>query len=257
MKKIKKVVLLLLTLCLAIPVHTVNVQAATVEKTSIMSAKQVGKKSAQLVWDEVDGAKGYEVAYRVAGGKWTTKSTTKNYITISKLKVNKTYQFKVRAYKNVNKSVRYGKYSVPKKVKINKYVYLGNLYEPYNSSESYEPYINGNFIMMGGKKRLNGFTLGFDCSYTEKKADFNIEGKYSKVTFKVGKVDGANNSPSDGDFDVNVYADGVLVDTIVVQVDDLPQSVSVNLDYTERLTFEVESDAKTVVGFSDIKLYFR
>lgn len=254
MKKLRKVVLILLTLCLVIPVHTVNVQAATVEKTSIMSAKQVGKKSAQLVWDEVDGAKGYEVAYRVAGGKWTTKSTTKNYITISKLKVNKTYQFKVRAYKNVNKSVRYGKYSVPKKVKINKYVYLGNLYEPYNSSY-YEPYINGNFIMMGGKKRLNGFTLGMDCFYGEKKADFNIEGKYSKVTFKVGKVDGANNDPDDGDLDVNVYADGVLVDTIVVKLDDLPQSVSINLDHTERLTFEAEN-AATVVGFSDIKLYF-
>lgn len=256
MKKLRKVVLLLLTLCLSIPVHTVNVQAATVEKTSIMSAKQVGKKSAQLVWNEVNGAKGYEVAYRVAGGKWTTKSTTKNYITISKLKVNKTYQFKVRAYKNVNKSVRYGKYSVPKKVKINKYVYLGNLYEPYNSSY-YEPYINGNFIMMDGKKRLNGFTLGQDYSGVEKKADFNIEGKYSKVTFKVGKVDGAHNSPYDGDFDVNVYADGILVDTIVVQVDALPQSVSINLDHTERLTFEVEEGACTVVGFSDIKLYFR
>ncbi len=256
MKKLRKVVLLLLTLCLAIPVHTVNVQAATVEKTSIMSAKQVGKKSAQLVWDEVDGAKGYEVAYRVAGGKWTTKSTTKNYITISKLKVNKTYQFKVRAYKNVNKSVRYGKYSVPKKVKINKYVYLGNLYEPYNSSY-YEPYINGNFIMMGGKKRLNGFTLGRNGIGVEKKADFNIEGKYSKVTFKVGKVDGADNHPYDGDLDVNVYADGVLMDTIVVKLDDLPQSISINLDHTERLTFEVEENACTIVGFSDIKLYFR
>ncbi len=256
MKKLRKVVLLLLTLCLSIPVHTVNVQAATVEKTSIMSAKQVGKKSAQLVWDEVDGAKGYEVAYRVAGGKWTTKSTTKNYITISKLKVNKTYQFKVRAYKNVNKSVRYGKYSVPKKVKINKYVYLGNLYEPYNSSH-YEPYINGNFIMMGGKKRLNGFTLGLNGIGVEKKADFNIEGKYSKVTFKVGKVDGADNHPYDGDLDVNVYADGVLVDTIVVKLDDLPQSISINLDHTERLTFEVEENACTIVGFSDIKLYFR
>ena len=256
MKKLKKVVLLLLTLCLSIPVHTVDVQAVTVEKTSIMSAKQVGKKSAQLVWDEVDGAKGYEVAYRVAGGKWTTKSTTKNYITISKLKVNKTYQFKVRAYKNVNKSVRYGKYSVPKKVKINKYVYLGNLYEPYNSSY-YEPYINGNFIMMGGKKRLNGFTLGRNGIGVEKKADFNIEGKYSKVTFKVGKVDGADNHPYDGDLDVNVYADGVLVDTIVVKLDDLPQSISINLDHTERLTFEVEENACTIVGFSDVKLYFR
>ena len=48
MKKLRKVVLLLLTLCLSIPVHTVNVQAATVEKTSIMSAKQVGKNPPSL-----------------------------------------------------------------------------------------------------------------------------------------------------------------------------------------------------------------
>lgn len=256
MKKIKKVVLLLLTLCLSIPVHTVDVQAVTVEKTSITSAKQVGKKSAEIVWDEIDGVNGYEIAYRVKGGKWTTKSTNRNCVTLSKLKVSKTYQFKVRAYKKTKKSVQYGKYSVPKKVKINKYVYLGNLYEPYNSSY-YEPYINGNFIMMGGKKRLNGFTLGHDCLGAEKKADFNIEGKYSKVTFKVGKVDGAYNSPYDGDFDVNVYADGILVDTIVVKLDELPRSVSINLDHTERLTFEVEEGACTVIGFSDVKLYFR
>lgn len=168
MKKIKKVVLLLLTLCLSIPVHTVDVQAVTVEKTSITSAKQVGKKSAEIVWDEIDGVNGYEIAYRVKGGKWTTKSTNRNCVTLSKLKVNKTYQFKVRAYKKTKKSVQYGKYSVPKKVKINKYIYIANLYEPYNSSY-YDPYINGNFIMMGGKKRLNGFTLGEDCMYGEKK----------------------------------------------------------------------------------------
>ena len=89
----------------------------------------------------------------------------------------------------------------------NKYEKLDDTYEPYNSY-NYEAYTNGNYFKMGGKEQKKSFTLGQDSSWDEKFANFNIEGKYNKLTFKVGKMDGAGNH---GDFDVKIYSEGQLV----------------------------------------------
>lgn len=76
------------------------------------------------------------------------------------------------------------------------------------------------------------------------------------MTFNVGKVDGAYDHPYDGDFDVSVYADGILVKTIAVQVDGLPITVEIPLENVERLTIEAEEEACTLVGFSNVKLFY-
>lgn len=110
--------------------------------------------------------------------------------------------------------------------------------------------------MMGGVQQKNSFILGQDHWGVEKNANFNIKGKYSKLTFDVGKVDGASDHPYDGDFDVSVYADGILVKTISVQVDGLPITVEIPLENVERLTFEAEEEACTLVGFSNVKLCY-
>lgn len=93
------------------------------------------------------------------------------------------------------------------KITVRDYVYLVDTYEPYNSY-NYEAYTNGNYFKMGGKEQKKSFTLGQDSSWDEKFANFNIEGKYNKLTFKVGKMDGAGNH---GDFDVKIYSEGQLV----------------------------------------------
>lgn len=125
-----------------------------------------------------------------------------------------TYQFRVRAYKNVNGVKKYGKYSVIKKKTLQNYIYLVDVYRPYNSSY-YESYTSGKSFLMGGEQQKNSFILGQDYMGVDKKANFNIEGKYSELFFDVGKVDGAYNSPYDGDFDVSIYSDGELVKNLL------------------------------------------
>lgn len=240
--------------CLFMQMNMVETQAATkVGNTKITSITQTGKKSVKVAFKKVSGAKGYALQYRTAGGSWKTKNVTKNKLTISKLSTGKTYQFRVRAYKNVNGKKKYGKYSGVKKITVRDYVYLVDTYEPYNSY-NYEAYTNGNYFKMGGKEQKKSFTLGQDSSWNEKFANFNIEGKYNKLTFKVGKMDGAGNH---GDFDVKIYSEGQLVKTVSVGIYDLPKTVDISLKNTRRLTIEVPADAGTIVGFSDVKLYYR
>lgn len=102
--------------CLFMQMNMVETQAATkVGNTKITSITQTGKKSVKVAFKKVSGAKGYTLQYRTAGGSWKTKNVTKNKLTISKLSTGKTYQFRVRAYKNVNGKKKYGKYSGVKK----------------------------------------------------------------------------------------------------------------------------------------------
>ena len=252
----KKFLCFIVVLCLIIQGNIIAVQAApTVKKTSIVSVKQVGKQSIKIGWKRVSGAKGYVLQYKKSGEQWKKKNTTKTSGTVSGLEKGMTYQFRVCAYKNVNGVKKYGKYSVIKKKAVQDYIYLVGLYTPYNSSY-YEAYSAGKYFMMGGVQQKNSFILGQDHWGVEKNANFNIKGKYSKLTFDVGKVDGASDHPYDGDFDVSVYADGILVKTISVQVDGLPITVEIPLENVERLTFEAEEEACTLVGFSNVKLFY-
>lgn len=74
---------------------------------------------------KVKGASGYQFTYstdkKFKKGKTTTKTTTKNTLTIKKPKKGKTYYVKVKAYKkdSTNKNVL-GKFSKVKKIKIKK-----------------------------------------------------------------------------------------------------------------------------------------
>lgn len=90
-----------------------------------IAVKNNAKKTAKLSWKKVAGADGYEV-YRANAekGKFKKIATSKSGKSISytnkKLSKNKTYYYKVRAYKNVNGKKVYGAYSQVVKVKIKK-----------------------------------------------------------------------------------------------------------------------------------------
>ena len=161
MKKVlKKLFLCVMAFCLFMQMNMVETQAATkVGNTKITSITQTGKKSVKVAFKKVSGAKGYTLQYRTAGGSWKTKNVTKNKLIISKLSTGKTYQFRMRAYKNVNGKKKYGKYSGVKKITVRDYVYLVDTYEPYNSY-NYEAYTNGNYFKMGGKNKRRVLHLG-------------------------------------------------------------------------------------------------
>ncbi|MCR5792872.1 MAG: fibronectin type III domain-containing protein, partial [Lachnospiraceae bacterium] len=92
----------------------------TVLKPGTPTVKQVTDTSATVSWKKVSGANGYQVMYATnkAFTKAKTVSTTKLSATLKKLAKNKTYYFKVRAYKKSGTSNVYSGYSGVKALKL-------------------------------------------------------------------------------------------------------------------------------------------
>lgn len=103
-----------------------NVSNIKLSRPSLKSAKNLKGRKVQLTWKKVKNASGYQITYalnsRFTKRKKTIKaskaSATKKVI--SKLKKNKKYYFKVRAYKKVNGANIYSDYSKVKKVVVRK-----------------------------------------------------------------------------------------------------------------------------------------
>ncbi len=90
-----------------------TINKVTLEKGKIKTVT-AGSKKLTVTWNRVKGAQGYELQYRLGKGKYKTLKIAKSATvkrTISKLKSKKSYQVRVRAYKNVGKKTFYGAYS--------------------------------------------------------------------------------------------------------------------------------------------------
>jgi len=99
-----------------------NSSSVSVGKVKLSSAKNVKKKSILVKWKKVSGANGYQVQYSLKKNfsKKKTKTVKKLKLKIKKLKKKKTYFVRVRAYKIVNGTKKFGKWSGKKRVKIRK-----------------------------------------------------------------------------------------------------------------------------------------
>lgn len=104
----------------------VSLKVTTVNKTSISKLSNVKGKKAQVTYKKVSGAKGYEIQYSTSktfksGVKVKKAGTKTTKVTITKLKKNKKYYVRVRAYKyDEDGNKVYGAWSNAKNVKINK-----------------------------------------------------------------------------------------------------------------------------------------
>lgn len=89
-------------------------------KVSIRAPRSNSKGTLTVYYYRATGASGYQVAYRLYGtSKWTyvyTSSTSSKKIT--KLKRNKRYQVKVRAYKTVDGKKNYGSWSYTRLARV-------------------------------------------------------------------------------------------------------------------------------------------
>ena len=118
LKKHISLILILAMLMTALPeLGTADsVSAASTIKKTALTNHAAGSKSIKNTWKKVRGAKGYEV-YRSAKkkGKYQKVKTIKKGKTTSwtnkKLKKNKAYFYKVRAYKIVKGKKKYSKFS--------------------------------------------------------------------------------------------------------------------------------------------------
>ena len=89
-------------------------------KPSVTKLKKQGKKSAVLKWNRINSVTGYQV-YRRTGtfGKYSKVKTLNSTSFVNKkLKKNKTYYYKVRAYQNIGGTVFYSPFSSAKKIKM-------------------------------------------------------------------------------------------------------------------------------------------
>lgn len=93
-----------------------------VKKAVIKKVKNVKGKKAKITLKKLSGATGYQIKYSTSKkfkNAKTVRTKKVSYI-IKKLKKGKKYYVKARAYKTVNKTRYYGKWSKIKKIKITK-----------------------------------------------------------------------------------------------------------------------------------------
>ena len=98
-----------------------DVSVVTVKKPGkgkITYKKSLKKKQIKVKWSKVTGAKGYQLSYRQKGKSWKSKTVNSRTKVVKGLKSKKTYYVKVRAFKYINGSKKYGSWSAVKKVKV-------------------------------------------------------------------------------------------------------------------------------------------
>ncbi len=125
--------------------------------------------------------------------------------------------------------------------------YLLDVCKPYESN-GFAEYINGETISMGGKTYTNGFTMGGD-HYSDEYAIFNLDGKYSSLSFLVGHIDGHAML----DAAVKVYCDGVLKNEYVVKNDALPEKITIDITGVRQMKIVVGGLNRNVsYGFANV-----
>ena len=96
---------------------TFKIVPETVKKLTV---KNNGRQKAKVRWKKVSQASGFEIQYATNKSMKKAKTVTvkKTSKVLSKIKKNKTYYVRVRAYKTISGSKFYGSYSGKKSVKI-------------------------------------------------------------------------------------------------------------------------------------------
>lgn len=91
-----------------------SVTTATKPIKPVLSAENVKKLSADIVWKTVEGADGYQVFYRLDNTSYTLLGEldkNKRGVSVSDMEYGLYYTFAVRAYKNVGKTRIYSEHS--------------------------------------------------------------------------------------------------------------------------------------------------
>ena len=99
---------------------TIKSAKPTLKKVTMKSTKP-NKKAVTIKFKKVAGATGYQIAYRKKdSSKWVKINVSHKVLSkkITKLTSKKTYYFKVRAYRTVNRKKVYGAYSNIKNCKV-------------------------------------------------------------------------------------------------------------------------------------------
>lgn len=215
----------------------------------------------EIEWSKVEGAAGYVVFCKENTGELKELAETDaNSLTYTheKLTNGTTYTYAVKAFKNDNGNKKFSKESnLSDKLCDNNII---DFYQPYRS-EKYVEYRGSDTFVMSGEHRNNSFTLTTELSSKDLYADYNLEGKYSKIQFTYGFVDGAygeNDSTSDVcEVTLKVLADDKLIATYDVDSSQLAQTVKLDIANAKKLELYVEKKENWwgEFGFADVHLF--
>lgn len=144
--------------------------------------------------------------------------------------------------------------STPSESKVNENgTSFQNILEVLYDGDNYKRYDGDNKFSVGGKEYRYGFTVGCDrgiANFGPGYASFNLEGKYSKMSFDVGKVDGYKASAT-----VIVTSQSGINESYPVSADSISQPIEIDVKNTEDLKITVDSDRTVEYGFFNIYLY--
>ena len=101
--------------------------------------------------------------------------------------------------------------------------------EPYLKASGYN---DTDFLDMGGKKYSNGFK----CMGCNTKTYFNLEGKYSELTFTTGIV---QPTWSHATVEFIIYCDNEAIYSVEMGMGDLPTTHTVNIADCDQLIIAV------------------
>lgn len=129
--------------------------------------------------------------------------------------------------------------------------YLLDVVKPYESLRTYKEFVNGETFKMGGTSFTNGFQfsdVGI-LSSGNGKASFNLDGKYTKLNFHLGTVDGMGAVTNN----LLVYCDGVLEAEYTITGGELPKKYSIDVTGVKQLTFIINGKADgCTYGFGNV-----
>ena len=90
----------------------VSISIYDIAATKITSCAQSGSGKVALVWNEAEGADGYEISIAGNDGVYhTVKRTALTSTTVGSMSDGETYSIRIRAYKMINEKREYGPYS--------------------------------------------------------------------------------------------------------------------------------------------------
>ena len=152
-----------------------DVKLSSIKKVNSLNVKSYGAKNIKLSWKKISGNVKYQVYRSTNKKKWTlVKTTKKTTFNNTKLKTNKVYYYKVRAYKIVNGKRVYGKYS--------------NIIKSQTMSKSRKNAIKSvkNLIKFNYSKKEILSKLNYNSS------DENYAIKYLKINFNNNALNASN-----------------------------------------------------------------
>lgn len=129
---------------------------------------------------------------------------------------------------------------------MNKKNYLVYLLEPY-AQKGYTK-VTDNSMKIAGKEYTDGFQL--KTGYTTANCIFNLEGKYTSVSGIIG----CDDDNEEETVAVEFFGDNVLIDTIVVEKNELPGTFSVDVTGVSKFEIALPQCPYAKVDFSDVKL---